>query len=349
MSQILITGGCGFIGSHVAEFYAKQDEDNQVFIVDSLYKDTYINRGKTKFYIKNYLEKYPNITFIHRDVRNLERIKEVLYTTQPEFIFHLAGQVATTTSVLKPYLDFDMNVRGTFSLLEAIRQLDLNPTFIYSSTNKVYGDRVNTKLFEEKEKRYEFKCCNGINEKDNIDQTIHSPYGTSKLCADLYVQEYGYTYGLRTGVFRMSCIYGSRQMGYEDQGWIVHFILSALRNREIQIYGNGKQVRDILYIDDLVKAYNSFVIKKKFKNEVFTMGGGIDNTISLLECIEIIESILKKKIKYSLHDWRLADQKIYISDINKAHKYLGWKPEINARDGLGRTVKWFQDFLKNDT
>ncbi len=343
--RICILGGCGFIGSWCAEYYAKQDKDNQIYIVDSLYKDVYINKGKSKYFIKRYLEKYENIIFIHRDIRNQERMEALFKIIQPEVIIHAAGQVATTTSVIKPYLDFDINVRGTISILETIRKLNIDPILVFCSTNKIYGDRVNQKEIIEKETRYEYKDCDGINENDLIDHTIHSPYGTSKLCADLYVQEYGYTYGLKIGVFRMSCIFGPRQMGYQEQGWLVHFILSTLKNIPLKIYGDGKQVRDLLYISDLVNAYDLFITKyNQLGNKVYNMGGGRNNILSLLECIKILEKYLNKTIQFDFYDWRLADQKVYISDISKVSKELNWKPIISPEKGIKKVVDFFLNF-----
>ena len=343
--RVFITGGVGFIASYIAEYYIKQDEDNQIYVVDSLYKDNFINKGKSKYYIKKYLEKYDNVTFINRDIRNEKEMYELLKILQPEIIFHTAAQVTVTKSISDPYNDYNINTHATVSLLESIRKLNINTTLIFCSTNKVYGDNVNKKEIIEKENRYVYKDCNGITEIDNIDNTIHTPYGASKLCADLYIQEYGHTYGLKTGIFRMSCIYGPRQMGYEEHGWITHLIISALRNQTIKIFGNGKQVRDILYVSDLVNAYDLFVKKvDQLGNKVYNIGGGMENNVSLLELIKILENVLRRDIKYEFYTWRLADQKVYISDINKVSSELDWKPIISPKNGIEKVIEYFRLF-----
>jgi CDP-paratose 2-epimerase len=210
----------------------------------------------------------------------------------------------------------------------------------------VFGNNVNNCQIEEKSKRYEFRrnFKKGIPEEFPVDLSERTPYGTSKLCSDLYFQEYGTLYGLKTGIFRMSCIYGERQFGVEEQGWISHFIYSALKNEVLNIFGNGKQVRDILYISDLIQLFKSFINKFSQNNKnVFCIGGGPENTISVLELVEMLEEILDKEIKVKFQEWRPKDQKVYISDITKANNLLNWKPKIKPLTGVEKVVNWMRN------
>ena len=220
---------------------------------------------------------------------------------------------------------------------------------VLCSTNKVFGSNVNNLEFLEQKSRYIFteENSNGISENFNIDLCEHTPYGTSKLCSDLYFQEYGHLYGIKTAVFRMSCIYGPRQFGVEDQGWVAHFIISALTNKKLKIFGDGKQVRDILYIKDLIEAFDSFVQRaEKIKHDVFCIGGGNNNSLSLLELIEMINEVENIEINYEFDEWRPSDQKIYISDIRKANKSLDWIPKISPREGVSKLIKWTKSYIE---
>lgn len=326
--KILITGVVGFIGSHIAEFYAKQGYN--VIGIDNFSRNRLLNTiMKNTGYNSEYLVKnYPNITIYNIDLRDYNNLLCFFKSNQVDVVVHCAAQTAVTTSIRNPKDDFENNAIGSFNLLEAIRQSDQSPILVYCSTNKVYGNNVNA-LFD--------LYPEGMNEITPIDLTSHSPYGVSKLAADLYFQEYSYTYGFRTGVFRMSCIYGPRQFGVEDQGWVMHFILSALNNKKINIYGNGKQVRDILYVSDLVDAFDTFILRYN-KSNVFNIGGGSQNTLSLLELIKILEDELDKEIKYEFYDWRESDQKVYISDITKAQKELGFVPKISPKKGIKKVL-----------
>ena len=315
--KILITGGLGFIGSHIAEFYAK--EKNNIIIIDNF------SRDGCKLHKKD-LEKYKNIKFYIDDVRNFRNIQMQIKSFIPDVIFHTAGQTAVTTSYINPYEDFQINTVGTVNLLEAVRRSNCDPAIVFCSTNKVFGNVPNK---------------NPTNETTRTDISPHTPYGASKNSADLYMREYAHDYDLKTGIFRMSCIYGSKQFRIEDQGWISHFIISAVRNKKINIFGNGNQVRDVLYVSDLIKAYDSFIKKaNKLKGEVFNVGGGKLNILSLNELIAILKRLLVKKIKIEYKEWRLNDQKIYISDISKANKILHWKPEISPIEGVKKVVDW---------
>jgi CDP-paratose 2-epimerase len=311
----------GFVGSHVAEHFARS---HQVVICDNF------SRDETGKFVGQRL-----------DVRDFQAIQETCEGA--EIIIHTAGQVAVTNSLLDPRTDFETNALGTFNVLEAARLND--STVMFCSTNKVYGENVNGILIEEEEKRYKFGSKafrNGIPEDFSVDRTGHSPYGSSKLAADIYVQEYAHTYGLKTGVFRMSCIYGERQFGVEDQGWLAWFTIATLTGKPLTIYGNGKQVRDVLYVKDLVNAFDLF-LQSSIKHEVFNIGGGPDNAVSLLELLDLLRAITGKHPNVSFSDWRASDQKVYISDIRKAQRVLGWGPIVPPREGLLRVINWVKE------
>jgi len=342
--KLVITGGAGFIGSHVAEYYALKDNVEKVIIIDNLSRNTLLN--KNNFNIKynwNYLHKYDNIKFYEKDIKDFDFLKNLFKEINVDGVIHTAAQTAVTTSIQNPRVDFRNNVIGTFNLLEAIRISQQDPAIVFCSTNKVFGSNVNNCPVTEKNLRYIFsdKCSNGISEDFPIDLCEHTPYGTSKLCADLYFQDYGHIYGMKTAVFRMSCIYGPRQFGVEDQGWIAHFIISAILDKKVKIFGDGKQVRDILYISDLVNAFNLYIKKaNSLKSEIFCIGGGKNNTLSILELIQILSKILKKEIQCDFFEWRPSDQKVYISDVSKAKNFLDWEPTVNPERGINLLTTW---------
>jgi len=336
--KVLVTGGAGFIGSHATEYYAKKG--NNVIVFDNLSRAKLLGKSTgDAHYNWNYLKNnYPTVKLIRGDTRNIDEVK--LVSKNVDVIIHTAAQTAVTTSLSDPRTDFETNTLGTFNVLEAARLNDA--ALVYCSTNKVYGENVNDIPVEEQEKRYCFadeKYANGIPETFSIDLCGHSPYGCSKLAADLYVQDYAHTYGLKTGVFRMSCIYGERQLGVEDQGWVAWFVIATLTHKPITIYGDGKQVRDILHVTDLVEAYNSF-IESKLKHEVFTMGGGSEKSISLLELIDLLRELTATAPNISFADWRTSDQKVYISNISKAKNLLNWNPIVSPREGIIKLQKW---------
>ena len=337
--KILITGGAGFIGSHAAEYYASNG--HEVEVIDNLSRAALLNKD-VDLSLNNwdYLrENYPKIKLTKGDVRNSGDLKAAC--KGKDLVLHIAGQVAVTMSIAAPRIDFETNVVGTFNVLEAARQNDA--MVVFTSTNKVYGENVNKIPVTQKEKRYEFAdlaYTKGIPEEFSIDMTGHSPYGSSKLSADVYVQDYAHTYGMKTGVFRMSCIYGERQYGVEDQGWVAWFIIAALTGRPLTIYGDGKQVRDVLYVSDLIRVFDDFV-GSNLKNGVFNIGGGPQNTLSLLELLDLLNDECKMKIDLKYTDWREADQKVYISDIDKAKKVLGWSPKVTPSNGIKSLIKWF--------
>ncbi len=339
--KILVTGGSGFVGAHVSEYYAKKGDD--VIVLDNLSRgETLKSADKSESSINynwNHLKNFENIELIRGDIRKAEEVKKA--AEDVDAIIHTAAQVAVTSSVEDPRTDFEINALGTFNVLEAARLSSNNPAVVYCSTNKVYGENVNQISVKEGETRYVFEGMEGVPETLSIDLCEHTPYGVSKLAGDLYVQDYAKLYGLKTAVFRMSCIYGTRQFGNEDQGWVAHFVISTITGKPLTIYGDGKQVRDVLYVSDLARAYDLFLESNK-KDTVYNVGGGPKNTISLLELLDLLEEETGKKSEISFSDWRPSDQKVYISDISKAERGLGWGPEVNVRDGIKKLIAWVE-------
>lgn len=338
--KVLITGGAGMVGSHAAEYYAKKDID--VVVLDNLMRSKLFSYDKDSVeYNWNYLKKYKNVTLIKGDVRNEQDVISAI-GSGVDLCIHTAGQPGVGLSCAEPREDFSINAFGTLNVLESLRQKSPGSVFIYCSTNKVFGDNVDKIKLKELKKRYVFCGTKGIKEDMPIDLAGHTPYGASKYTGDIYAQEYARTYGMRTAIFRMSCIYGTRQFGFEDQGWIAHFIISNLLKRPVTIYGDGKQVRDILYVDDLISAYDKF-FKSKIKHGVYNIGGSYANTVSLLELIDTIEGLTGIKMKYDFDKWRPFDQKVYVSDISKVSRQLKWRPSTNVEDGIGSLINWVRD------
>jgi CDP-paratose 2-epimerase len=337
--KVLVTCGAGFIGSHVVEFFSRKGYE--VVVLDNFARSEVFKKDKNiSEYNWNYLKTLKNVKLIKGDIRNFEEVKNA--SKGCSIIVHAAAQVAVTTSLADPFLDFEINALGTLNVLEAARIND--SSLIFTSTNKVYGENVNKIPIVEKESRYEYadeKFKDGIPENFSIDLTGHSPYGCSKLAADVYVQDYAHTYGLRTVVFRQSCIYGERQFGVEDQGWVAWFLISSLLGKTITIYGDGKQVRDILYIKDLLRAIELALSKiESLKGEVFNIGGGISNAVSLLEVIRYIEEISRRSLNLRFSEWRKSDQKVYISNVRKGKEKLNWEPKVSWKEGIKRVYDW---------
>lgn len=328
--KALITGGAGFIGSNLAAHLLKKAWNVTIF-------DNLSRRGVEKNL--DWLKPLGNgkLEVLVKDIRDFNAIKKA--TSKAEVIYHLAAQVAVTASVLNPREDFEINALGTLNVLEAARKANHKPIIIYASTNKVYGAMAETEI-KENDKRYLYsKLKNGVDESCLLD--FHSPYGCSKGSADQYVRDYHRIYGMPTVVFRQSCIYGPRQMGMEDQGWVAHFAISALLGRPITIYGDGKQVRDLLHISDLINAYELAIKNiKKAQGKAYNIGGGVKHIFSVIECINFMEDILGKKIKVLSGDWRAGDQKVYFSDNSKLKRELSWDPKICHKKGLVQLVKW---------
>lgn len=331
--KVFISGGAGFIGSNVARHHL--DQGDYVVVYDNLSRDGTVKNIK---WLKDNSNN-KNFKFIKGDIRDFKKLNRSLVDF--DIIYHLAAQVAVTTSMSDPRSDFEINALGTFNMLEAFRLKSKKAVFIYSSTNKVYGnlEDLNCKV---KGGRYVFSnkyYKKGVNEDRGID--FHSPYGCSKGAGDQYVRDFGRVFGLNTVVFRQSCIYGQRQFGNEDQGWVIHFVRTVLKNEQLKIFGDGMQVRDILHVDDLINAYQLAIKKPKIsRGKIYNVGGGLDNSVSLLELINILKSKLNLNINYKFFDWREGDQKIYISDNSKLEKELNWKPKFNKLIGITKLINW---------
>ncbi|MCK6581737.1 MAG: SDR family NAD(P)-dependent oxidoreductase [Anaerolineales bacterium] len=326
----LVTGGAGFIGSNYVHRLLKRGE--KVTIYDNL--------SRTKRNIEWLKKEFGENAFdvVVGDVRDASRIAEA--ASRSDVIVHLAGQVAVTTSVTNPRDDFESNALGTFNVMEAARSSGRNPIVIYASTNKVYGGMEEVELFEEPT-RWRYKdLVNGCPETQPLD--FHSPYGCSKGTGDQYARDYARIYGLPTVVFRQSCIYGPRQFGIEDQGWVAWFMIAAVTGRPMTIYGDGKQVRDILHVDDLMNAYDLAIEKMDIaKGQVYNLGGGPANVMSIwAEFGPRLEKLLGGTIEVARGDWRPGDQKVFYADISKAKRELGWEPKINVEEGVTMLFEW---------
>jgi CDP-paratose 2-epimerase len=334
-NNYLITGGAGFIGSNYARRLIQRGANVTIF--DNLSRS---GASKNLEWLEKENDK-KSFQFIKGDVRNFDEVKKA--TAGKEIIIHLAAQVAVTSSVEDPRFDFEVNAGGTFNVLEAARINKKQPIVIYASTNKVYGELEDLEIIEETT-RYQFKYLkDGIDESRSLD--FHSPYGCSKGAGDQYVRDYFRIYEIPSVVFRQSCIYGTRQFGIEDQGWVAWFVIASLKKMPLKIYGDGKQIRDLLYIDDLLNIYDLAITKiDTSKGQVFNVGGGPEKSISIwMEFSKILEEISGKEIPVEYNDWRPGDQKVYISNINKCKKELGWSPEIKVKDGLAQLYTWVSE------
>jgi CDP-paratose 2-epimerase len=332
--KTLITGGAGFIGSNLANRLLQ--EGHEVTIFDNL------SRSGCEANIAWLRENYGSAGFnlVSADLADFEALQAA--TEGAQRVYHFAGQVAVTTSVQNPRQDFEDNALGTFNALEAARLVGDDPIFLYASTNKVYGGMKELAI-EEQPTRYWYQDKPfGIPETRSLD--FHSPYGCSKGTGDQYTRDYARIYGLRSVVMRQSCIYGYRQFGIEDQGWIAWFIIAALKKRPISIYGDGKQVRDILFIDDLLDAYEAACQQiDRVQGQVFNIGGGPENTMSIwAEFGPLLTELLGWPVPIQYADWRPGDQRVYISDIRKAKTELGWQPRVSVRDGVTRLFRWIE-------
>ena len=329
--KTIITGGAGFIGSNAASRYLRRG--HHVVVVDNLCRE-----GVQKNL--EWLKPQGSLEFVRLDVRQGAELTQLFRKHRDaDQVLHLAAQVAVTTSVNDPREDFEINALGTFNVLEAARKAELTAPLLYSSTNKVYGEMTEVGVVE-KNGRYAYQSLDqGVAESRNLD--FHSPYGCSKGAADQYVIDYHRIYGLRTIVFRQSCIYGYRQFGAEDQGWIAWFMIANQLNRPITVYGDGKQVRDILFIEDLLNAYDAaFAAGDVAVGKAYNIGGGPGNVISLLDLIAYIEKRRGKKLPYGISDWRPGDQKVFVSDIRRAQSELGWKPATGCIQGMELLYDW---------
>jgi len=333
--RILITGGAGFIGCNAANYFATRNWD--VTVVDNLSRVGADRNLET-------LKAAVSFTFAHVDVRHRAAVDKVFAEHRFDAVIHLAAQVAVTTSVTDPRSDFEVNAFGTFNILDAVRRNCPNSVFIFASTNKVYGKIADVPI-ERDGNRYRYVAQRfGIAETQPLD--FLSPYGCSKGAADQYTLDFARMYGIPATTFRQSCIYGPRQFGIEDQGWVAWFAIAAALGRSINIYGDGRQVRDVLHVEDLVRAYESAILNpEKISGEAFNVGGGPDRAISLLDLIDIIEKRTNRKIPLVSNDWRPGDQRVYISDIRKLEKHLGWVPEVPVDRGIDNLLSWVNSNL----
>ena len=336
--RYLITGGCGFLGSNLAaEVLQRGDE---LFVFDNLY------RTGTEQNLK-WLQSLGKFKFYHSDIRSYNDVEYAVKDCKPDVIFHLAGQVAMTTSLDNPRFDFEVNVLGGNNVLEVVRKFSPDTIVTYSSTNKVYGD-LEWVEYEETETRYKAKGFeNGFDEKVLLD--FQSPYGCSKGATDQYMLDYAKMFGLKTVVFRHSSIFGGRQYATADQGWIGWFVKQAIDIKSgvlkepFTISGSGKQVRDVLFGDDLIKCYFSAINSiDQATGKAFNIGGGMENSLSLLELFALLENELDIEMIHSKLPWRISDQKVYVADIKKASETFNWAPTISGHEGVKKMVEWVQ-------
>lgn len=334
--RYLITGGCGFLGSNIAADILRSKRGS-LTVFDNL------SRLGSELNLA-WLRELGEFSFVHGDIRNANDVDRVVKTVNPDIVFHLAGQVAMTTSIANPRLDFEVNALGSFNLIDAVRRQVPNCGIIYSSTNKVYGDLEWAGYREEKTRYVTDKFPNGFPESVPLD--FHSPYGCSKGSADQIMLDAFRIFGIKTTVFRHSSMFGGRQFSSEDQGWVGWFCQKAIEQlngstQEFTISGNGKQVRDILFADDMVRLYLQAADKiNVVQGQVFNIGGGMSNSLSLLELFEMLESLLPVKLKYTKNPPRESDQKIFVADIAKANSLLGWQPQIKKEEGLKKMLDW---------
>ena len=328
-----ITGGAGFIGANLASRLLAAGE--QVTVFDNL------SRPLTQLNLDWLRETYSDVTFVKGDIRDSDSLAASM--AGQDIVYHLAAQVAVTTSVSDPVHDFAVNAGGTLNVLEAARGQETPPLVFYSSTNKVYGEMLNARVVESDTRYALADLPEGVPEHAQLD--FHSPYGCSKGAAEQYVRDYARIYNLETIVFRQSCIYGPRQFGVEDQGWAAHFAISGIAGKDLRIYGNGKQVRDMLHVDDLVTAITTAIEKRKTTTgRIYNIGGGQGNSISIWrEFQPLLEELIGRPIGYEYLDWRPGDQQIYVSDTALAQRDFGWRPDISLQEGIESLVRWVRD------
>lgn len=332
--KVLVTGGAGFIGSHVCEYY--RNKDDEVVAFDNLTKHELDRTGYNVEQIRDYNTKFLKdigVRFVKGDIRDADVLMN--NASDCDYIVHTAAQPAMTISIEDPVLDFKSNVEGTFNVLETARKYDI--PMVSCATIHVYGNEINKHLTEGRTRYMKYG-------EDTIDEThptvegVITPLHASKRCGDLYVESYIDTYGMEVASFRLSGLYGTRQFGGEDHGWVANFVIRTLLGLPLTVYGTGKQVRDILYATDVVKAFDAFYVKRKAG--MYNIGGGVDCSISLIECIKLIEEItgIKPVVKYE--NGRLGDLRYFVCDIEKAELKLGWRPMVNPKQGVGLMVDW---------
>jgi CDP-paratose 2-epimerase len=329
-NRLLVTGGAGFIGVNAARRFL--EENWEVTVWDNL-----VRRGADKNL--EWLRQFGPVQFAKMDLRCEKDVVRHLQGGHFDMVLHCAAQVAVTTSVANPRYDLENNLLATFNLLEGVRQFCPRAFFIFASTNKVYGGMEQSRIVE-RNGRYEWaNLPKGVSEKQPLD--FHSPYGCSKGAADQYVHDYSRIYGLATTCFRQSCIYGYRQFGMEDQGWVAWFLIAHALGRPITIFGDGKQTRDILFIDDLIDAYRlAWENREKVAGCVYNIGGGPQNQFSLKELLQILESETGRRVELSFAQARPGDQKVFVADISKAFDDFGWRPVCSPKEGIRKLNEW---------
>jgi CDP-paratose 2-epimerase len=337
--SVLIFGGAGFIGSNLAH-HLLQQKDVRVHIFDNL------SRQGVQHNLRN-LERTAlgndRLRVTVGDVRNAGLVENAVQSATE--IYHFAAQVAVTTSIESPLMDFEVNAGGTLNILEAARKTGRKPFLLFTSTNKVYGHLQSYKLLRGRQ-RYTCPEIRGVNETQPLD--FYSPYGCSKGTADQYVRDYARIYGLPTVVFRMSCIAGARQFGNEDQGWVAHFLYSAMDGKRLTIYGDGYQVRDVLCVEDLMNAFQAVRSNaSSTAGEVYNVGGGPGNSVSLLELIAQVEKITGREVHYKFEPARPGDQLFYVTDFSKLRQHTGWRPRLNVRETLMAIQDWRKRYTKS--
>jgi CDP-paratose 2-epimerase len=329
----LITGGAGFIGTNIAARLA--GEGWRVRIFDNL------SRAGVEANVRWLTQTFDDrIEMQVGDVRDRAAVQNALRGVSR--VFHFAAQVAVTTSLVDPFLDFEVNARGTLNVLETIRHMEARPSLLFTSTNKVYGALDDLPLTADG-RRYGPQdraiAARGIDERRHLD--FHSPYGCSKGAAEQYVLDYARTFRLPATVFRMSCIYGPHQFGNEDQGWVAHFAIRALGGQPLHVYGDGLQVRDVLFVDDLADAMiRAHSCIERTAGHAYNIGGGPGHTLSLVELIDLLKEIVGRRPAWTVEPWRAADQRYYVSDCRKFSGATGWAPQVSVREGVARLVAW---------
>ena len=344
----LITGGCGFVGSNLAAHLlsldlSDPDQANKVTVFDNLSRH---GASENLAWMRTLSSAGQNpIEFIHGDIRNAFDVEAVVKALQPDVIFHLAGQVAMTTSMQSPRRDFEINVLGSINLLEAVRIYTPQTAIIYASSNKVYGNLGHLDLVETATRYQPRASQNGVDESVAIE--FHTPYGCSKGATDQYMQDYARSFGLNTVVLRHSTIYGGRQFATYDQGWVGWFCRQAIESKAnpsrlpFTVSGDGKQVRDLLHVSDAVRCYvAAYEHIAAARGQAFNIGGGMENSMSLLELLHYLEKRLDLKLNYTHLPWRQSDQKFFVADNSKAGKFIAWAPVIRKEEGIESVLNW---------
>jgi len=338
--KLLINGGCGFLGSNLASYGI--ENGYEVTVLDNLSR---LGSAQNLEWLKT----LGNFTFVHGDTRNKNDVETLIKNGAFDAVFHLAGQVAMTTSIENPYKDFEINTMGAVNLLDSIRKYSPETAVFFSSTNKVYGD-LEQYTYDETDKRYlcrEFP--NGFDESVPLD--FRSPYGCSKGAADQYMLDYYRIFGIKTTVFRHSSMYGSRQFATYDQGWVGWFIQKAIEKKRdpncvpFTISGDGKQVRDILHAKDMINLYFTALNNvDKVCGQAYNIGGTMEQSLSLLELFDLLNEMLDVKLEYTKLPWRQSDQKVFVADIKKISDRIGWQPKVSGKEGIREMAEWLGAF-----